>query len=87
MSKTQDEESTKPLKIKTGRETRLNEPQLNLEEKVIKKLRSVIKDKPDTYFLVGTHHQWGTYMIISLIYPRKKYIESRREEDKLSSFT
>lgn len=58
------------------------------EEKVIEKLRKVIEEKPDTYFLVGTHHQHGTYMIISLIYPTKKYIESKREEDdKLSSFT
>lgn len=57
------------------------------EDKVINKIKSVIEDKPDTYFLVGTHHQWGTYMIISLIYPRKEYVKNKREEDKLSSFT
>jgi hypothetical protein len=56
------------------------------EEKVIEKIRSVIEDKPDTYLLVGTHHRWGTYLIISLIYPKKEYIESKRDEESLKSF-
>lgn len=56
------------------------------QEKAISKIREVIENKPDTYLLVGTHHQWGTYLIISLIYPKKEYVQSKREEPSLDKF-
>jgi len=39
--------------------------------KVKQKMFDEMLKKREIYFVVGTHNRWGTYMIISVIYPKK----------------
>jgi hypothetical protein len=41
-------------------------------EKVKHKMLNVMKEKRVVYFIMGTHYRFDTYIIISIIYPRKK---------------
>ncbi|MCJ7570752.1 MAG: hypothetical protein MUO82_02585 [Candidatus Thermoplasmatota archaeon] len=40
-------------------------------EKVKQRMLDDMNKKPELYFIVGTHNRWGTYMVISIIYPKK----------------
>lgn len=40
-------------------------------EKVKQKMFDWMLEKRELYFIVGTHNIWGTYLILSLVYPKK----------------
>lgn len=40
-------------------------------EKVKQRMLDDMIKKPELFFIVGTHNRWGTYMVISIIYPKK----------------
>lgn len=43
-----------------------------VESKMREKLVSWMREKRDLYFMLGTHFRWGTWLIISILYPPKK---------------
>jgi hypothetical protein len=49
-----------------------------VEEKMEEKLLDWMVEERDLYFMMGTHHRWKTWLIISLLYPPK------RENNKLT---
>jgi len=43
-----------------------------IKVKMRQKLYDWMKAKRDVYFMMGTHHRWKVWMIVSLLYPAKK---------------
>lgn len=43
----------------------------NVETKMRQKLVSWMQETRDLYFMLGTHFRWGTWLIISILYPPK----------------
>ena len=55
-------------------QTRLNEGKYGSPEEVYRKIKDKflsLTSKKDFYFILGTHFKYGTYIIISVIYPKK----------------
>jgi hypothetical protein len=52
------------------------EDHVEIKAKMRAKLLGWMKNERMTYFLVGTHHRWQNWMIVSLLY-FKKGVEKR----------
>lgn len=45
------------------------------KKKMKEKLVKWMKEKRDLYFMTGTHYKWGSWLIISILYPPKRKAE------------
>jgi hypothetical protein len=54
-------------------------PEKMAVEKVRSRFLDYMKDLGEIYFIVGTHNIYGTYLIISVIYPRKADLQKLKQ--------
>ncbi|KAA0015250.1 MAG: hypothetical protein FE041_00375 [Thermoplasmata archaeon] len=45
------------------------------KKKMKEKLVKWMEEKRDLYFMMGTHYRWGSWLIISILYPPKRKAE------------